>query len=78
MDANGARMLRNTLAERQWWLADAVADGRQPPVDPDADHLELVGDGERLYVLPARNGGRPRRLRKTLVDGFWKPQTTAD
>ena len=63
MDVNGARALRERIAaQRHWRQAEAVRDGIQPALDPDADDLEAIGNGYRVY----RDG-----LRKTLVDGRW-------
>lgn len=79
MDAIGAQMLRKRIAERQWSLAAAVQDGRQPGRDPDADALELVDGGLRIYRAETVSkvvGGRPttvrRHLTKELMDGAWK------
>ena len=79
MDAMGAQMLRKRIAERQWSLAAAVQDGRQPERDPDADALELVDAGMRIYRAETVSKvvrGRPttvrRHLTKQLVDGSWK------
>ena len=79
MDAEGARILRAKIAERQWGLAEAVADGRQPAVDPDAAELELVDGDVRSYraeTVSTMVGGRPttvrRHLTKRLVDGAWQ------
>jgi hypothetical protein len=76
MDTNGARHLQARIAQHQHWLlADAVRAGEQPATDPDADRLEEMGDGYRLYA-PEQTAGADgvtlRRLRKTLVDGRWE------
>lgn len=76
MDTEGARHLRDRIAQhQQWCLAEAVQKGEQPPSDPDADRLEEIGEGYRLYeaeVVRGDDGGLAyRRLRKTLVDGRW-------
>ena len=50
MDAAGAGELQRRIEEHQHWRqAEAVRDGRQPAADPDAQELEEIGDGLRLY-----------------------------
>ncbi len=73
MDASGGKFLRERIAERQWRLAEAVSAGRQPFVDPDAGYLEEVGDGYRLYRIPADGRGFCL-LKKCLVEGSWKAE----
>ena len=72
MDAAGARGLRFRIEQQeQWRQADAVLDGRQPPVDPDTQDLQGLGDGVRLYSTRATRGGVVR-ICKRLVDGVWE------
>ena len=76
MDAHGARILSERIAQqRHWEQADAVRDGRQPAVDPDLELLQDFGDGYRIYRPAGGNGtnGIPTRepFTKTLVDGWW-------
>jgi hypothetical protein len=69
----GAAILRDRIAARQWATAAAVASGEQPRKDPDAEFVAEVGAGYRVYVFPADgDGGHRRVVRKTLVDGFWR------
>jgi len=70
MDAKGAKILTERLAERQWRLAPSVQRGEQPRDDPDAACLESIGDDYRLYAFP-EDGGVPRRVKKVLRDGAW-------
>ncbi len=78
MDALGARSLSKRLEQqRHWRQAEAVLDGRQPPVDPDSHELEGMDDGIRLYSL--RNiGGQTQRVCKRLVDGMWQNGVIAE
>jgi hypothetical protein len=74
MDAKGARILRFRLEQqRQWELADAVQEGRQPRHDPDATELTELRDGLRIYG----EGGRPT-IAKRLVDGWWRAEVYED
>ena len=77
MDPKGARELTKRIGERQWRLAAAVQRSEQPPEDPHADHLEEVGEGYRLYRIPNGNA-EPMRMRKVLVDGFWREAPVGD
>lgn len=71
MDAAGAKRLRWRIEQQEHWqLADAVRDGRQPPVDPDGNDLVDVGHHIRLYRTRATSEGNVR-ICKRLVDGFW-------
>jgi len=73
MDAKGAKILTDRLAERQWLLAQSVQRGDQPHTDPDADYLETIGDDYRLYAFPADgDDNTPRRAKKVLVEGSWQ------
>ena len=73
MDAKGAKLVTQRLAERQWQLAPSVLRGEQPPEDPDAQHLESIGNDYRLHALPdERDGDAPRRVKKVLVDRSWQ------
>jgi hypothetical protein len=80
MDANGARELSKRLESQQHWQqADAVARGEQPASDPDAQDLEQLGDGVRLYGVETHHTvveGLPavvtHRLCKRLRDGRWE------
>ena len=73
MDAKGAKILTERLAERQWRFAPSVCRGEQPPEDPDAAHLEAIGDDYRLYAFPGDDAGHtPRRVKKVLIDGSWR------
>ena len=79
MDVKGARELMERLAERQWRLTPSVQRGEQPPEDPDAQYLESIGDDYRVYAFPANgDGGEARRVKKVLVDGFWRFESAAD
>jgi hypothetical protein len=71
MDAKGAKILTERIAERQWQLAESVQRGEQPATDPDAARLEAIGDDYRLYRFPANRDGGDLQVRKVLVDGFW-------
>jgi len=65
LDAVGAQELQKRLdAHAHWQQADAVQDGRQHPVDPDAHDLVEIRDDVRFYK---RDG-----LTKRLVDGQWE------
>ena len=79
MDAMGARILRDQIAERQWSRAPAVRERRQPATDPDEGELELVDGDLRVYrsqtvssVLDGRPSTVRRHLTKRLVDGTWE------
>ena len=73
MDVKGAKELTERLAERQWLLAQSVQRGDQPQTDPDADHVEAIGDDYRLYAFPGDGrDSTPRRAKKVLVGGFWR------
>jgi hypothetical protein len=86
MDANGARELSKRLeAQEHWRQAIAVQNGEQPAADPDAQDLEELGDGIRLYGRETQtgrvNGTDSRvalRLCKRLVDGRWETSFEAD
>jgi hypothetical protein len=86
MDTKGARHLRDRIAQQQHWaLAEAVRDGRQPATDPDAEQLEELCEGLRLYRAEATTAivaGRVttvhQRLQKTLVEGVWKTSIVTD
>jgi hypothetical protein len=77
MDIKGAKILTERLAERQWLAAPSVQRGDQPQIDPDADHLQSIGDDYRLYAFPG-DDGTPRRVKKALVDGSWQLQDEDD
>jgi hypothetical protein len=63
MDARGAEHLRRRIEQHQHWRqAQAVQEGLQPSVDPDADDLLELRDDLRIY--------RDRHA-KRLVDGWW-------
>ena len=65
-------MLRRRIEQQAHWRqAEAVRDGRQPPVDPDSDGLQLVGEGIRLYTPRVNHGGLVY-VCKRLVDGVWE------
>jgi hypothetical protein len=70
MDAEGARLLRARIDERQtmhWQTARAVREGHQDPVDPDGEHIVSCRDGIREYEpLPGN------RFVKQLVNGRWE------
>ena len=72
MDASGAAALRLRIEqEEQWQSAEAVREGRQPPVDPDSYALrELRGD-ERVYRAGVGS------FAKRLVGGAWARVETA-
>jgi hypothetical protein len=80
MDAAGAKELRKRLeGQAHWTQAEAVQDGRQPPTDPDAPHLEEIGDGVRYYereqhstTVDGRDAVVTFRIVKQLVDGEWR------
>ena len=86
MDAAGAGELQKRIEEHQHWRqAEAVRDGRQPAADPDAQELEEIGDGLRLYGWEqqrARVAGGAAivslRLVKRLVDGHWERDAVPD
>jgi hypothetical protein len=78
VDAAGAEKLRLRIEEQQHWrLAAAVADGRQPPVDPDRDALEEVRDEIRLYKPRILHGVLVHYC-KRLVDGVWEHGSLED
>ena len=80
MDANGAKELRNRIAEQQQWrLADAVRRGDQPARDPDAHELERFSGSVRSYgcdtrehLVDGRRASVTYRLVKRLVSGRWE------
>ncbi len=86
MDAAGAGELQKRIEEHQHWRqAEAVRDGRQPAADPDAQELEEIGDGLRLYGWEQQrapvDGGAAivsLRLVKRLVDGHWERDAVPD
>jgi hypothetical protein len=86
MDANGARELSKRLeAQEHWRQAAAVQNGEQPAADPDAQDLEELGDGIRLYGRETQSGAvngtdsrLTLRLCKRLVDGRWETSYEAD
>jgi hypothetical protein len=62
-----------------------VQNGEQPAADPDAQDLEELGDGIRLYGRETQfsrvNGtdsGVTHRLCKRLVDGRWETSFEVD
>ena len=81
MDIEGARILSERIAQqRHWAQAEAVIDGRNPAVDPDAHRLTAMHPGLRVYdteMLPTIVDGRPATLTrvfcKELRDGEWRP-----
>ena len=86
MDANGARELSKRLeAQEHWRQAPAVLCGEQPAADPDAQDLEELGDGIRLYrretqpsTINSSFSAVTQRLCKRLVDGRWETSIEAD
>jgi len=86
MDAAGAGELQKRIEEHQHWRqAEAVRDGRQPAADPDAQELEEIRDGIRLYGweqqrAPVGGGAAMVSLRlvKRLVDGHWERDAVPD
>ena len=85
MDATGAReLLKRLEAQENWRQAAAVRDGRQPAVDPEANELEAVGEGIRIYRCaeqwaPTSHAQRPMLRRvKRLVDGWWQTSFEAE
>ena len=80
MDIEGARILSERIAQqRHWAQAEAVLDGRNPAVDPDAHRLTEMRPGLRVYdaeVLPTIVDGRQATLTrffcKLLVYGEWR------
>jgi hypothetical protein len=79
MDVKGAKALTERLAERQWREAESVRLGEQPSEDPDAAYLDTIDDDVRFYAFPASDSGdSPRRVKKVLVDGFWRLESAAD
>jgi hypothetical protein len=81
MDIEGARILSERIAQqRHWAQADAVIEGSNPAVDPDAHRLTEMRPGLRIYdteVLRTILDGRPATLTrvfcKELRDGEWRP-----
>jgi hypothetical protein len=62
-----------------------VQQGEQPAADPDAQSLEELGDGIRIYRRETEtfmvNGGDsriPHRLCKRLVEGRWETSIEVD
>jgi len=85
MDAAGAGELQRRITEHQHWRqAEAVRDGRQPAADPDAQELEEIRDGIRLYGWEEQStvdGTAARvslRVVKRLVDGHWERDEVPD
>ena len=86
MDANGARELSKRLeAQEHWRQARAVQEGEQSAADPDAQDLEELGDGIRLYrrepqpsTVNGTTSPETHRLCKRLVDGRWETSFEAD
>ena len=85
MDAAGAGELHKRIKEHQHWReAEAVRDGRQPAADPDAQELEEIGDGIRLYGWEQRATGAGGaamvsfRVIKRLADGHWERDEVPD
>jgi hypothetical protein len=86
MDANGARELSKRLeAQEHWRQATAVQNGEQPAADPDAQDLEELGDGIRLYGRETQSGAvngtdsrLTLRLCKRLVEGRWETSFEID
>jgi len=86
MDANGARELSKRLeAQEHWRQAPAVQEGEQPAADPDAQDLEELGDGIRLYRRETHPGSvngtasaETHRLCKRLVGGRWETSFEID
>src|SRR5690349_517733 len=85
MDAAGAGELQKRIEEHQHWReAEAVRDGRQPAVDPDAQELEEIRDGMRLYGWERRatgDGGAGMvsfRVVKRLAGGHWERDEVPD
>jgi hypothetical protein len=86
MDGNGARELSRRLeAQEHWRQATAVQKGEQLAADPDAQDLEELGDGIRLYRREAEpsmfsesDSRVAHRLCKRLVDGRWETSIEID
>ena len=86
MDAAGAGELQKRIEEHQHWRqAEAVRDGRQPAADPDAQELEEIRDGIRLYGWEEQRatgdgGGSVVSFRvvKRLADGYWERDEVPD
>ena len=85
MDAAGAGELQRRIEEHQHWRqAEAVRDGRQPAADPDAQELEEIRDGIRLYgweeqsTVDGRAATVSLRVVKRLVDGHWERDEVPD
>ena len=81
MDATGAKTLNQRIADQEHWRqAQAVRDGLQPTIDPDAWQLVETREGLRLYDIREQQRqtveGRPavvtQRLTKRLVEGWWE------
>ena len=78
MDAAGAGALQRRIEEHQHWRqAEAVRDGRQPGSDPDAQELEEIRGGIRVYGREQRAMGAVRVV-KRLVDGHWERDEVPD
>jgi hypothetical protein len=76
MDVQGARVLHKRIETRQrlhWETAAAVREGRQEPVDPDAERLVRIADNVREYVSLSGE-----RFQKALVNGRWTTTALAD
>ncbi len=72
MDIAGAQELRKRIEQQQHWRqADAVRDGRQPPVDPDHEQLEHLGEDIRVYAPRLMHGDYVYAC-KRLVNGVWE------
>ena len=86
MHADGARLLAERIAQHQHWRqAESVRTGRQRAVDPDADQLEEMHDGVRVYgreIQKTTVDGKialvPHRLVKRLVQGYWEASLEPD
>ena len=80
MDAAGARILSQRLAEQAHWeQAASVRTGAAPRTDPDAPELTELHDGLRVYathavttVIDGQSAVIERRFCKRLVDGEWR------
>lgn len=81
MNGPRAKTLNERLAEQEHWRrADAVRQGLQPNVDPDAWHLVETSETLRVYDVREQQrqtiDGRPalvtQRMTKRLVNGWWE------
>jgi uncharacterized caspase-like protein len=81
VNSQGAQTLRARLEQQEHWRqAEAVRNGGQPAVDPDAWELEELGEGVRLYatreqhrrVVNGQDELVVERFTKRLVDGRWE------